>query len=120
MAWWDIPWPPYEGLPPFPGSWQAPGLPWDDTPAGRKRREKYIGKHAYDPTYQYSSDSDSDDALKPDEDDIAELQSEISAGQKRRASASTSANDTDAPAAKKAKKTKTGMSSREHSIEDRY
>ncbi|KIL85808.1 hypothetical protein FAVG1_10777 [Fusarium avenaceum] len=107
MEWWDIPWPPYEGLPPFPGSWEAPGLPWDDTVAGRKRREQYIGQHVHDPTYRYSSDSDSDDGLRPDVDDLAELQSDISVGQKRRASASTSTNDTDAPAAKKAKKGKT-------------
>ncbi|KAH7251547.1 hypothetical protein BKA59DRAFT_394120 [Fusarium tricinctum] len=120
MAWWDIPWPPYEGLPPFPGSWEAPDLPWDDTAAGRKRREQYIGQHVHDPAYRYSSDSDSDDGLRPDEDDLAELQSDISVGQKRRASASTSANDTDAPAAKKAKKNKTGMSPRWHSVERRY
>lgn len=87
-------------------------MPWDDTVAGRKRREQYIGQHVHDPTYRYSSDSDSDDGLRPDEDDLAELQSDISVGQKRRASASTSANDTDAPAAKKAKKGKTGMSPR--------
>ncbi|KAF4989943.1 hypothetical protein FGRMN_8785 [Fusarium graminum] len=106
-AWWDIPWPPYEGYPPFPGTWEAPGEPWDNTPAGRKRREMYIGTQAYDPTYRYSSDSDSDDGLRPDVDDLADLQSDISAGQKRPASSATSGNDTDAPAAKKAKKNKT-------------
>ncbi|KAF5667819.1 transaldolase [Fusarium heterosporum] len=106
-AWWDIPWPPYEGYPPFPGKWEAPGEPWDNTPAGRKRREMYIGTQVYDPTYRYSSDSDSDDELRPDVDDLADLQSDISAGQKRRASAAASGNDTDAPAAKKVKKYKT-------------
>ncbi|KAF4973139.1 hypothetical protein FSARC_483 [Fusarium sarcochroum] len=111
--WWDIPWPPYEGHPPFPGSWVNPGMPWDDSLAGKKRKDGFLGSKVHDPAYRYQSDSDSDESLKPDVDDIAELKddaSNASAGLKRRRTseaATPSADETaeDAgPAVKKAKK----------------
>ncbi|RGP81649.1 transaldolase [Fusarium longipes] len=109
--WWDIPWPPYEGLPPFPGTWEAPGIPWDDTPAGRRRRAMYIGNRVVDPNYVYQTDSDPDDqALQPDVDDIADFQSDMSAAKKRSASDADDVDDTDEPPQKKAKSSKTAAS----------
>ncbi|KAM0551863.1 hypothetical protein ACHAPJ_008199 [Fusarium lateritium] len=110
--WWDIPWPPYEGRSPFPGSWIDPGMPWDDSVAGRKKKDGFVGSKVHDPAYRYQSDSDSGESLKPDVDDIAELKDDASnsaALKRRRASdaATPSADETaeDAgPAVKKAKK----------------
>lgn len=105
--WWGIPWPPYEGLPPFPGSWKAPDLPLDDGPDGRKRSTIYIGNRVIDLTYRYSTDSDSDDSIEPDVDDIPAFQSDASGGVKRPAA---DGDDSGGPAPKKAKKSKTGES----------
>jgi hypothetical protein len=105
--WWDIPWPPYEGLPSFPGDWQAPGLPWDDTPAGQQRRALYIGNRVIDPTYRYQSESDSGDDIKPDVDDIPDFQNDVNEALKRPAS---DTDNTDGPATKKVKSSKTGRS----------
>ncbi|RSM12090.1 hypothetical protein CEP52_002650 [Fusarium oligoseptatum] len=74
---WTIPWPPYEGQPPFPGSWVDPNMPPEEW-ARKKRRDSWQGRQEDDPLYRYQSDEDSDDDLKPDEDDIAELQEEAS------------------------------------------
>ncbi|KAI8658224.1 hypothetical protein NCS55_01097800 [Fusarium keratoplasticum] len=74
---WNIPWPPYEGQPPFPGSWEDPGIPAEER-GRKKRRDSWQGRQEDDPLYRYQSDEDSDDDLKPDEDDIAELQDEAS------------------------------------------
>ncbi|RSL49996.1 hypothetical protein CEP54_012153 [Fusarium duplospermum] len=121
---WTIPWPPYEGQPPFPGSWQDPNMPPEEW-ARKKRRDSWQGRQEDDPLYRYQSDEDSDDDLKPDEDDIAELQEEASndnssvvSGLKRRRTGDAlntpvgSGVDTGAeeeeeagPATKKAKKT---------------
>ncbi|KPM44577.1 hypothetical protein AK830_g1889 [Neonectria ditissima] len=71
--WWDIPWPPYEGQPPFPGAWTFPGYPEVDG-SGRKRRREFRGVPGpSDPTYQYVSDHDSDDGLEADVDDTQEF-----------------------------------------------
>ncbi|KAF9772353.1 hypothetical protein IL306_009950 [Fusarium sp. DS 682] len=104
--WWEIPWPPYEGYPPFPGTWEAPGMPWDDTTAGRKRRDKYIGIQARDPSYRYQSDSDSGESIQPDiREDISDLAIDANPGLKRPGSEITSAEEVEAeePVAKKAK-----------------
>ncbi|KAM0424195.1 hypothetical protein ACHAPT_010566 [Fusarium lateritium] len=120
-AFWNMPWPPYEGQPPFPGSWEDPGIPREDT-VRRKQRESWLGRAEDDPNYKYQSDTDSDDDLKPDVDDIAELQEEAEASndnssvsglKKRRtgeafntpveSGADTEAED-DGPATKKLKK----------------
>ncbi|KAK7424012.1 hypothetical protein QQZ08_008836 [Neonectria magnoliae] len=78
--WWDIPWPPYDGQPPFPGDWKFPGYPEVDG-TGRKRRREYRGNPGpYDPNYQYESDHDSDDDLPPDVDDTKEFQEESENG----------------------------------------
>ncbi|KAL6924234.1 hypothetical protein FSST1_001508 [Fusarium sambucinum] len=103
-AWYDVPWPPYEGLPPFPGEWTAPGLPWDDTPEGRQRRAMYIGNRTVDQTYQYQSETDSDDDLKPDVNDIPEFQNEMNPLKR---SADDGDEPPDEPAPKKAKSSKT-------------
>ncbi|KAF7553927.1 hypothetical protein G7Z17_g3293 [Cylindrodendrum hubeiense] len=72
--WWDIPWPPFEGKPPFPGEWKSPGYQGAEG-AGRKGRRDVKGpKMPYDPLYKYRSDEDSDDGLQPDVDDIKEFQ----------------------------------------------
>ncbi|KAG8666534.1 hypothetical protein FPOAC1_011343 [Fusarium poae] len=102
--WFNIPWPPYEGLPPFPGEWTAPGLPWDDTPEGRQRRALYIGNRVVDQNYQYQSETDSDDDLKPDVDDIPEFQNELNPLKR---SADDGDEPPDEPAPKKAKSSKT-------------
>ncbi|KAJ4242751.1 hypothetical protein NW757_011822 [Fusarium falciforme] len=119
---WNIPWPPYEGQPPFPGSWEDPGIPAEER-GRKKRRDSWQGRQEDDPLYRYQSDEDSDDDLKPDEDDIAELQEEASndnssaaSGLKRRrtgeavntpagSGVDTGAEEDDGPATKKAKKT---------------
>ncbi|KAK7417823.1 hypothetical protein QQX98_004297 [Neonectria punicea] len=78
--WWDIPWPPYDGQPPFPGDWKFPGYPEVDG-TGRKRRREYRGiPLPYDPNYQYETDHDSDDDLPPDVDDTKEFQEESENG----------------------------------------
>ncbi|KAM5350626.1 hypothetical protein ACJ41O_007131 [Fusarium nematophilum] len=78
-SWWGIPWPPYEGHPPFPGDWTDPGMPEGDGDHGSRRtRVAWQGRPEHDPMYRYQSDSDSADDLKPDEDDIQELQEEAS------------------------------------------
>ncbi|KAF5977705.1 transaldolase [Fusarium bulbicola] len=64
FEWWDIPWPPYEGDPPFPGSWVAPGLPWDDTFDGRKRRKMYTGVEVPDSRYKYQSETETDGSMR--------------------------------------------------------
>lgn len=120
---WNIPWPPYEGQPPFPGSWEDPGMPAEER-GRKKRRDSWQGRQEDDPLYRYQSDEDTDDDLKPDVDDIAELQEEASndnssaaSGLKRRRTSEVpntpaeSGVDTGAeeegggPATKKAKKT---------------
>ncbi|PNP86400.1 hypothetical protein FNYG_00102 [Fusarium nygamai] len=63
-AWWDIPWPPYEGDPPFPGKWEAPGLPWDNTVGGRKRRKMYTGVEVPDSLYVNQSETDTDVSMR--------------------------------------------------------
>lgn len=123
---WNMPWPPYEGQPPFPGEWEDPGMP--AVGRGRKkRRDSWQGRAENDPLYTYQSDEDTDDDLKPDEDDIAELQEEASndnssaSGLKRRRTGEAvntpagsgvdtgAEEDEDAgPATKKAKKTPAG------------
>ncbi|KAF5025852.1 hypothetical protein F66182_2074 [Fusarium sp. NRRL 66182] len=101
--WWDIPWPPYEGHPPFPGTWEDPG-PTSDVGSGKKRHSTWVGRQEKDKPYRYQSDSDSDESLKPDVDDIADLGHER--GVKRRASEAVASQETsdDGPAVKKAKK----------------
>ncbi|CAG7563330.1 unnamed protein product [Fusarium equiseti] len=74
--WHGIPWPPYEGFPPFPGNWDSPGGPWDDTPSGRRRRNFYLGYKPSDGLYKYQSDSDSGDDIQPDVNDIPNFQDE--------------------------------------------
>ncbi|RFN46264.1 hypothetical protein FIE12Z_9499 [Fusarium flagelliforme] len=74
--WHGIPWPPYEGFPPFPGDWDSPGGPWDDTPSGRRRRNFYLGYKPSDGLYKYQSDSDSGDDIQPDVNDIPNFQDE--------------------------------------------
>ncbi|KAM0360644.1 hypothetical protein ACHAP4_002730 [Fusarium culmorum] len=103
-AWFDVPWPPYEGLPPFPGDWIAPGLPWDDTPEGRQRRAMYIGNRVVDENYQYQSETDSDDDLKPDVNDIPDFQADLNPLKRP---AEDKEETSDEPAPKKAKKSKT-------------
>ncbi|KAF4992599.1 hypothetical protein FDECE_13666 [Fusarium decemcellulare] len=119
--WWDIPWPPYEGMPPFPGSWVSPGMPGDDGAGKKTRKEPWQGRPEHDSAYRYQSDSDSADDLRPDVDDIPELQEQTSndnssAGVKRRRTGEavttpsqsgvedTQAEDEGGPATKKAKK----------------
>jgi hypothetical protein len=63
-VWWDIPWPPYEGDPPFPGKWEAPGLPWDNTKGGRKRRKMYTGVEVPDSLYINQSETDTDVSMR--------------------------------------------------------
>ncbi|KAF5632398.1 transaldolase [Fusarium tjaetaba] len=63
-VWWDIPWPPYEGDPPFPGRWEAPGLPWDNTKGGRKRRKMYTGVEVPDSLYINQSETDTDVSMR--------------------------------------------------------
>ncbi|KAI1050835.1 hypothetical protein LB507_009389 [Fusarium sp. FIESC RH6] len=72
--WYGIPWPPYEGFPPFPGDWDTPGGPWDDTPSGRRRRNFFLGIKPSDGLYKYQSDSDSGDDIQPDVNDIPSFQ----------------------------------------------
>ncbi|KAF4436792.1 hypothetical protein F53441_13177 [Fusarium austroafricanum] len=103
-VWWDIPWPPYEGDPPFPGTWEAPGLPWDDTPAGRKRRQVYTGYSVEDTVYIPSADSDSGDSLKPDDPNIGDLSIDASTKLKRPGDEIIRASlEAEEPAAKKLK-----------------
>jgi hypothetical protein len=115
--WWDIPWPPYEGDPPFPGSWEAPGLPWDDTSAGRRRREMYTGVQVHDPLYRYQSDSDTDGSMQAAvPEDISNLNIDANPALKRPESAITSIEEaTEEPAAKKARTGKPQHSPR-HSL----
>ncbi|KAF4959576.1 hypothetical protein FGADI_1643 [Fusarium gaditjirri] len=103
--WWDIPWPPYEGDPPFPGSWEAPGLPWDNTSAGRKRRKMYTGVEVPDTAYTYQSDSDTDGSMHGTvPEDISNLNIDATPALKRPESAITSIEEaTEEPAAKKPK-----------------
>ncbi|KAL2676568.1 hypothetical protein Neosp_010331 [[Neocosmospora] mangrovei] len=119
---WNMPWPPYEGQPPFPGSWEDPGLPSAER-GRKKRRDSWQGRQEDDPLYRYQSDEDTDDDLKPDVDDIAELQEEasndnssVAGGLKRRrtgeamntpveSGVDTGIEEDDGPATKKAKKT---------------
>ncbi|KAK2678990.1 hypothetical protein RAB80_004171 [Fusarium oxysporum f. sp. vasinfectum] len=103
--WWDIPWPPYEGDPPFPGSWEAPGLPWDDTSDGRKRRKMYTGVEVPDTLYTYQSDTDTDGSMHATvPEDISNLNIDATPALKRPESAITSIEEeTEEPAAKKAK-----------------
>ncbi|KAH7489804.1 hypothetical protein FOMA001_g3651 [Fusarium oxysporum f. sp. matthiolae] len=103
--WWDIPWPPYEGDPPFPGSWEAPGLPWDDTSDGRKRRKTYTGVEVPDTLYKYQSDTDTDGSMHATvPEDISNLNIDATPALKRPESAITSIEEeTEEPAAKKAK-----------------
>ncbi|PCD37295.1 hypothetical protein AU210_005797 [Fusarium oxysporum f. sp. radicis-cucumerinum] len=103
--WWDIPWPPYEGDPPFPGSWEAPGLPWDDTSDGRKRRKMYTGVEVPDTLYKYQSDTDTDGSMHATvPEDIRNLNIDATPALKRPESAITSIEEeTEEPAAKKAK-----------------
>lgn len=77
-AFWDMPWPPYEGLPPFPGNWEHPDMPSHDNVSAKKRRAGAKAKAVRDPAYRYQSDEDSADGLQPDVDDLAE------GGKKRR------------------------------------
>ncbi|KAH7172842.1 hypothetical protein DER46DRAFT_657512 [Fusarium sp. MPI-SDFR-AT-0072] len=103
--WWDIPWPPYEGDPPFPGSWEAPGLPWDDTLDGQKRRKMYTGVEVPDTLYTYQSDTDTDGSMPATvPEDISNLKIDATPALKRPESAITSIEEeTEEPAAKKAK-----------------
>ncbi|EEU38041.1 uncharacterized protein NECHADRAFT_47938 [Fusarium vanettenii 77-13-4] len=96
---WNMPWPPYEGQPPFPGSWEDPGIPVEER-GRKKRRDSWQGRQEDDPLYRYQSDEDTDDDLKPDVDDIAELQEEASND-----NIDTGIEEDDGPATKKAKKT---------------
>ncbi|KAF4983523.1 hypothetical protein FZEAL_1058 [Fusarium zealandicum] len=127
--WWDMPWPPFEGRPPFPGSWVDPGMPQGGDGTGRAKSQMWQGRPERDTNYRYQSDSDSADDLKPDEDDIGELQSndassageEGGRGLKRRRTGEAAAttlsqpgvDDTPAeeggPSAKKAKKSPVGV-----------
>lgn len=119
QPWWGIPWPPYEGRPPFPGNWSSGDLQFEfDTPE-RQRREGWQPKPVDDPAYRYQSDSDSADDLKPDEDDLEELaeeKQELLPDKKRRrqgttaASSARGAGDDGAagPATKRAKKSPPG------------
>ncbi|KAF4337425.1 hypothetical protein FBEOM_8702 [Fusarium beomiforme] len=105
-AWWDIPWPPYEGNPPFPGSWEAPEMPQDDNTPGRKQGSSFKGILPADSRYRYQSDSDSEESIHPDiREDISDLAIDATTALKRPGSDITSAEEVQAeePAAKKAR-----------------
>ncbi|CVK98981.1 related to transaldolase [Fusarium proliferatum] len=104
--WWDIPWPPYEGDPPFPGSWEAPGLPWDDTSDGRKRRKLYTGIEVPDSLYEYQSEPDTDGSMSATvPENIGNLTIDATPALKRPESAITSIEEEteEQPATKKPK-----------------
>lgn len=104
--WWDIPWPPYEGDPPFPGSWEAPGLPWDNTSDGRKRRKLYTGIEVPDSLYEYQSELDTDGSMSATfPENIGNLTIDATPALKRPESAITSIEEEteEQPAAKKPK-----------------
>lgn len=107
-AFWDMPWPPYEGAPPFPGDWEHPDMP-SDVSASAKKRRAAKAKAVRDPAYRYQSDEDSADGLQPDVDDLAE------GGKKRRrgdgeeegATTTTVVKEVDAVVGRRAKKART-------------
>ncbi|KAH6877126.1 hypothetical protein B0T10DRAFT_584564 [Thelonectria olida] len=104
--WWNVPWPPYEGKPPFPGTWKAPREPVY-TPSRNRR----ISKSPVDPAYRPPRDEqESEDDLQADVDDVGGLlktQSESSPKRKRNERADevrpTTEQDDSEPARKKPK-----------------
>lgn len=78
---WNIPWPPYEGDPPFPGDWEHPDEVYQLTTGKRKKSQKIKEDDPNDPEFNYNSDHDSVDNLEAEA--VPEVE-EVAGKKKRR------------------------------------